>query len=231
MIETDWMDRVSYGQDPDKATLGDILVSVETQDPGTTENGFLAYIKENPGRVLECLKSLPPLDQDLILSYYWLHRSQYACAAMFGEAQSKCSKRLKSGVEVVCHRILFGPPTRKKLEEILKITQKTKISGYPAAEILIEFAQCGSYRKMEKYHITRPQIKRFIWQVAERIEKRCNSTENRALIAWLLGLLQRAAKQKHWGTRVVEHPDYLGDFTLRIEDIDAEQVFPVEASY
>src|SRR5208283_5867612 len=86
---------------------GITTISLETQ-ADMTEEDILTYVIENFSEFLKMLRFLKKEDQELLLSYYLLSKTQNTLAIIHKSTQTVCSFRIRMAVKVLCAFILNG---------------------------------------------------------------------------------------------------------------------------
>jgi hypothetical protein len=110
-----------YDHDEEGALDGAQLISAET-DPGLQrEQDIFIFINENFAAFLGYLHNLNLRDQELLLVYYCLRKTQTLLAPIFQTSHTLCSARMRAAVRVMCAYIAFGgQPTEERMRPILQ---------------------------------------------------------------------------------------------------------------
>ena len=105
--------------DEEESLEGNTLISLESQ-ADMAEEDILTYIQENFAGFLRILRSLKKEDQELLLSYYLLSKTQNTLATIHKSTQTVCSFRIRMAVKTLGTFIMMGgAPTVETMHEIL----------------------------------------------------------------------------------------------------------------
>jgi len=105
---------LAYDHDEEGALEGAQLISAETDPDLQREQDIFLFINENFAAFLGYLRNLSLGDQELVLSYYLLRKTQTLLAPIFRTSQTLCSTRMRAAVRTMCADITFGgQPTQK----------------------------------------------------------------------------------------------------------------------
>lgn len=210
---------LAYDHNEEGALEGTQLISAETDSDLHRDEDIFAFINGNFAAFLGYLRNLNPGDQELLLAYYCLHKTQTLLAPIFHTSQTLCSARMRAAVRAMCTYITFnGQPTEKQMRPILQAvgaeetsmsmgSRKQKDLEYTSqygkhgksggkathslARLLAEYAEVRSFRMLaDKYGILRPEIRRAFRCAAEKLE--AGSREQQALAAWIRSLIDKA---------------------------------------
>jgi hypothetical protein len=108
-----------FKEDEEASLEGKQLISIESE--GTAEEDFFVYVTENFSSFYRLIRYLKREDQDLLLAYYCLHKTQNQLGPVFGCTQTICSQRLRMAVRTLCAYIIFGGiPTADQLRPFLE---------------------------------------------------------------------------------------------------------------
>jgi hypothetical protein len=185
--------------DPEEALRADCLISIETQAEfeGQTEEVF---VRENFPLFQRYIANLSAQDQDLLLSYFVLHRSQTALGYIFRITQTEVSSTIRLAMKRLCFVILFDKPQAHKLRTILerhnlehpqwKAAKKSK-PQVPLSEVIEHFDQTRNFHKTaDRYGINRPEVRKHISRAAKTLLQSSQS-QAQALGAYLYQFVHR----------------------------------------
>src|SRR5271167_2274242 len=104
----------------EEALEGATLLSMESDPKFKEDQKILAYIQENFPMFLVMLRHLKKEDQELLLSYYLLAKTQNTLAIIHRSTQTVCSFRIRMAVKVLCAFILYESEfTTEKMQGVL----------------------------------------------------------------------------------------------------------------
>lgn len=217
---------------------GGTTISLETQSD-LQEDDVFTYIQENFPNFLKMLKYLSQEDQDMLLSYYLLGKTQTTLATIFKSTQTVCSFRIRMAIKVIGAFLLFGEPTAEILAEILSSAGLEDSLKGGLSKAVIEYAKCRSFQQVaETLGLHRPDVRRAMSRAARTL---LNSKDSReaAMAAWIHSLVDKSnpvgpgySKRKllKEGHLYRTDPDILGQFTVNIEDKAFESLFVSRAN-
>jgi hypothetical protein len=211
---------------------GDGSLSLETLDMGAVDS--FSYINAHFAEFLEQIRGLGSHAQELLLTYYCLHKTQTAMATMFCETQTGMSYTIRLYLGVMCAFILFG--VRPPADVMRPILVGAGVEGAaPGLSLLIE--EYEAHRSFEvlanKYRQHRPLVRRRMTDAANQLFKSANSRE-RALGYYLLALMYKASarefglsrrQRKKNATLCYKEPEILGQFKIDLNDPTAKFLF------
>ena len=217
---------------------GGTTISLETQSD-LQEDDVFTYIQENFPNFLKMLKYLSQEDQDMLLSYYLLGKTQTTLATIFKSTQTVCSFRIRMAIKVIGAFLLFGEPTAEILAEILsKAGLEDSLKG-GLSKAVIEYAKCRSFQQVaETLGLHRPDVRRAMSRAARTL---LNSNDSReaAMAAWIHSLVDKSnpvgpgySKRKllKEGHIFKQDGELLGNFRVDIEDPEFDQLFVSRAN-
>ena len=217
---------------------GGTTISLETQSD-LQEDDVFTYIQENFPNFLKMLKYLSQEDQDMLLSYYLLGKTQTTLATIFKSTQTVCSFRIRMAIKVIGAFLLFGEPTAEILAEILsKAGLEDSLKG-GLSKAVIEYAKCRSFQQVaETLGLHRPDVRRAMSRAARTL---LNSNDSReaAMAAWIHSLVDKSSpvgvgyskrKMMKEGHLYRSDSDILGQFVVSIESSEFDQLFVSRAN-
>ncbi len=185
------------------------------------------------------LKYLSQEDQDMLLSYYLLGKTQTTLATIFKSTQTVCSFRIRMAVRVIGAFLLFGEPTVEVLSEVLgKAGLEDSLKG-GLSKAIIEYAKCRSFQQVaDVLGLHRPDVRRAMSRAARALMGSRDSKEA-AMAAWIHSLVDKSnpigpgyskRKMLKEGHLYRTDPDILGSFVVRIDDPAFDALFVSRAN-
>lgn len=222
----------------EEALEGATTISLETQQD-LQEDDIFTYIQENFTGFLKMLKYLSQEDQDMLLSYYLLGKTQTTLATIFKSTQTVCSFRIRMAVRVIGAFLLFGEPTVEVLSEVLgKAGLEDSLKG-GLSKAIIEYAKCRSFQQVaDVLGLHRPDVRRAMSRAARALMGSRDSKEA-AMAAWIHSLVDKSnpigpgyskRKMLKEGHLYRTDPDILGSFVVRIDDPAFDALFVSRAN-
>lgn len=224
----------------EEALEGNCTISQETQ-PDQQELKKFAYIQENFTNFLKALRFLKKEDQEMLLSYYILAKTQNTLALIHKTTQTVCSFRIRMAFKTLGTFIMMdGEPTVEKMGEILaKAGLEDSIPGVPLSKIIDLYVRTRNFQKIaDIYRLHRPDIRRAMSRASKKLMDSRNGKEH-ALGAYIHSLIDKAnpagqgfskrkiAKQCHIFR---SDPNILGEFRFDVSNPDFEHMFVSRAN-
>jgi hypothetical protein len=210
---------LAYDHDEEAALAGAQLISAETDSDLQQEQDIFIFISRNFAGFLRYLRNLSLRDQELLLAYYCLRKTQTQLAPIFKTSQTLCSAGMRAAVRAMCAYIACdGQPTEEQMRPILQAVgvEEARMSTGPRrqgdlespsqhvkngtpgekathslARLLAEYAEVRSFRSLADRHcIHRPEIRRAFRSAAEKLE--VGDREQQALATWIRALIDKA---------------------------------------
>lgn len=103
----------------EEGLAGNTLVSAETDQDVIPEEEFGSWIHSNFETFIKFLRYLRPADQELLLSYYLLGKSQTQLGKIFDANQTMCSFKIRMAVKHFGAFLMLGVPTVERMRQIL----------------------------------------------------------------------------------------------------------------
>jgi hypothetical protein len=236
--------------DEQQALEGTLTISAETQgDLGEGDIGV--FVHEDFPQFLRTLRFLSKEDQELLLSYYVLNKSQNSLAPIYRTTQTICSFRLREAVKRLGTFIMLGHPTREIMSDILtnaglerapvRILAKSyyKQGTYSLSLLIDAYAKARNFQTLaDHYKIWRPDIRRAMSKAYKQFKSSTNNREV-ALGAYIFGLIDKASyygagkikrQLKKQGNVYRTDPAILDQFRINAADPDFEHVFTARAN-
>lgn len=213
---------------------GTTTISLETCEDLQQEADVLTYIQENFGEFLKTLRYLKKEDQELLLSYYLLSKTQNTLALIHKSTQTVCSFRIRMAVKTLCAFIMMGLPTEENMRAILEEEGLEHSLGdtLPLSRAIALYSKVRSFQRIaEIYHIHRPDIRRAMSRASKQLMESKNAHAH-ALGAYTHSLIDKASpsgtgyskrKQQKQGHIYRSDSPILGEFRVKVTDPDFEK--------
>lgn len=234
-------------QDAETALEGSVTISLETQGD-LAEDDILTYVQENFSKFLKMIRFLSKEDQELLLSYYMLSKTQNILAEIHKSTQTACSFYIRMAIKKLGTFLLLGEPTVEIMHAILSkaslensLTRKDTSSGETVelSKVIKMYEQSRSFQKVaDAYGLHRPDIRRAMSRAAKQLNESKDGNEA-ALGAYIHGLIDKAsasgqgfskrklAKQCHIYRA---DPTILGEFKIDVLDPHFDHLFTSRAN-
>jgi len=225
--------------DAETALMGNTTVSLETQD--MAESDVLTYIENNFPDFIRNLRYLSKEDQETLLSYYILSKTQTAIANLQRSTQTLCSSKIRLAMRKMCTVIICGSPTPELLKEVFEGAGIEHPAGLnvPLSEIVSLYSKTRSFQRVaELLSVHRPEVRRVMSAAAKTLSK-SNDRRDKAIGAYVSDLIDKASasgqgfsrrKLAKQGAVHVKTPDILGEFRISVTDPAFDQIFVSRAN-
>lgn len=224
--------------DDETALEGTTTVSLETQ-ADMAESDVLTYIEDHFSEFLQNLRYLSKEDQELLLGYYVLAKTQTSLALLHRSTQTLCSARIRLAMQKMGTFILMGPPTAELLSEHFKDLNLEDTLTEPLSKIVEYYAKTRSFQRVaEVLKLHRPEVRR-VMSHATKVLNESEDRRKRAIGAYLFDLIDKASasgqgfsrrKMAKQGNIYVKTPDLLGEFRIDVTLPEFDQVFVSRAN-
>ncbi len=219
---------------------GQTLISLESQFD-LAEEDVLTYIQENFVGFLTMLRSLKKEDQELLLSYYLLSKTQNTLATIHKSTQTVCSFRIRMAVKTLGTFIMMGgAPTIDMMHEILsRAGLEDSLKKIELSKVVDLYVRTHNFQKIsEAHHLHRPDIRRAMSRASKQLMESKDPQEH-ALGAYMHSLIDKAnpagqgfskrklAKQCHIYRT---DPSCLGSFVIDLNDPEFDAFFVSRAN-
>jgi hypothetical protein len=219
---------------------GKTLISLESQSD-LAEEDILTYVQENFAGFLTMLRSLKKEDQELLLSYYLLSKTQNTLATIHKSTQTVCSFRIRMAVKTLGTFIMMGgAPTVEMMHEILtRAGLEDSLKKIELSKVVDLYVRTHNFQKIsELHHLHRPDIRRAMSRASKQLMESKDPQEH-ALGAYIHSLIDKAnpagqgfskrklAKQCHIYR---QDPECLGFFRIKVEDPNFDSWFVSRAN-
>jgi len=201
----------------------------------------LAYILGNFGEFLKMLRSLKKEDQELLLSYYLLSKTQNTLAAIHKSTQTVCSFRIRMAVKTLaCFIMMGGAPTVEMMQTILtRAGLEDTLKKIGLSKIVDLYVRTHNFQKIsELHHLHRPDIRRAMSRASKQLMESKDPQEH-ALGAYIHSLIDKAnpagqgfSKRKMQKQCHIYRtdPKCLGSFVIDLNDPDFDTFFVSRAN-
>jgi hypothetical protein len=222
---------------------GSTTLSIETCNEFSEDN-IEDFIESHVSSFLTYIRFLPKNEQDLLLDYYLLGRTQNGLALIYKTTQTVCSANLRRAVRALTAILMFkGHPSREQLAPILdaaqvNVTALPSHSSYtatvPLVDLIMAYLETRSFAEVAtKFKVHRPQIRRAIREAAKALQVSANPAHE-AVGYWMelliegmsmfgAGIGKKAIARQ--ANLELSDPALLGEFRIRIEDETFENMF------
>lgn len=219
---------------------GDHTISLETQSDIIAQD-ISSYIFDNFRDFLRILKFLAPEDQELLLGYYLLSKTQWSLARVHNSTQTLCSFKLRLAIKKVGTYMLLGVPTVDKINSILEKLEHTNYNeNVKLADLIDMYSKTRSFKLVAAYFkIKRPDVRRALSGLAKELLEQ-KDIHMLALGAFVFGLIDKASAQgKGLSSREKakictiyrRDPPILGTFRVDVTDKYFEHLLVTKANY
>jgi hypothetical protein len=245
MENTPYMDSICASRamllTDEEALEGQTLLSAESDPKKKEDQKILTYIQENFPMFLKILRLLKKEDQELLLSYYLLSKTQNTLAIIHRSTQTVCSFRIRMAVKVLCAFILYGEEfTEGKMKDVLvQAKLEHSIKSVPLSTIIDLYIKTRSFQRVAEIHkLHRPDIRRAMSRSSKQLLE-SKDPEEKALGAFIHSLIDKAnpsgtgfSKRKVQKLGNIYRCDspILGEFRIRIDHPDFDQYFVSRAN-
>jgi hypothetical protein len=218
--------------------LLDHTISLETQSDLMGESIY-AYVWNNFNDFITKIRNLSEEDQELLLSYYILGKTQTSLAIVNKSTQTICSSKIRMAVKRLGAHVLLGEITESVLDDLLSRTDYMfyeKDSSIKMSQLILLYSQVNSFQDVaDALGLYRPDVRRSITNLSKALLV-TDDLKLTALGAYVHGLIERSAIRGFGPskTRVISRghmyrrdPDILGCFDINLSDPDfADVLYP-----
>jgi hypothetical protein len=138
----------------EEALEGGTLVSIETVEDQQQEEDIWVWLQEHFAEFLRLLRHLSREDQELLLSYYLLGKTQSSLATIHHSTQTVCSFKIRMAVKNLGVFLMMGEPTQEAMHNIL-VSVNLEYTGplkIPLSQLIWEYAWCRDFDRLAKTH-------------------------------------------------------------------------------
>jgi hypothetical protein len=224
--------------DEETALEGGTTISLETQTD-MAESDVLTYIENHFSDFMRNLRYLSKEDQELLLTYYVLAKTQADIAVLHRSTQTLCSARIRMAMRKMSTFILLGPPTEESLRGVFLEAQIEDLLPKPLSRVVDLYSKTRSFQRVaEVLGLHRPEVRRVMIQ-ASKVLAAGTDTRHRAIGAYLFDLTDKASasgqgftkrKRAKQGHMYMTDPSVLGQFRVRTSDPGFGSIFVSRAN-
>ena len=227
--------------DDQEALEGQTLLSMENDPKLKEDQKTITYIQENFSKFLRMLRHLKKEDQELLLSYYLLSKTQNTLAIIHRSTQTVCSFRIRMAVKTLCSFMLFEEEfTEAKMRDVLtRAGLENSIKTVPLSTIIDLYIKTRSFQRIAEIHkLHRPDIRRAMSRSSKQLIL-SKDPEEHALGAFIHSLIDKAnpsgtgfskRKVQKLGNIYRTDPPILGEFRIKITDPNFDHMFVSRAN-
>jgi len=234
---------IAFGDDEQACLEGSQLISIETQDDTGPEESVYAYVEVNFPAFLGHIRALSLQDQERVLSYYCLKKTQDHLATIFRSTQTVASFQLRAAVKCMVALVAWGgrEPSVDTMEPLLQRVGCNKLGDHNLAELVLEYSYCKSFDEVaQKHGIHRPVIRRAISHASQEMTQAKHPPAVQALGWFLFKLIDRMNPRGKGPSRralmragdfAVEVPAVVGVNLVRTDDPHISSFFQSRANF
>ena len=220
---------------------GITTISLETCSD-LAEEDILSFIYDNFAQFLKTLRFLKEEDQELLLSYYILSKTQNTLAIIHKSTQTVCSFRIRMAIKTLgTFMLVGGQPTEDILREVFLLSGHEYTLGEkaPLSKVVMEYVKSRNFIHVAHlFGLHRPDVRRTMSKVSKALMDSKEGKEA-AVAAWMHSLIdkvspagtglskRRLAKEGHL---YLKDPEILGSFVVPITDSGFDALFTSRAS-
>ena len=219
---------------------GTTTISLETDPDLNGEQDIFTYVQDNFAEFIKTLRYLKNEDQELLLSYYLLKKTQNTLAIIHKSTQTVCSFRIRMAIKTMCAFIMMGEPTPEKMKVILeKEGLENSLEKLPLSDCIDLYAKTRSFQRIsELHHLHRPDIRRAMSRASKTLMESKDANAH-ALGAYIHSLIDKAnpsgvgyskRKQQKCGHIYLRDADTLGEFRIKVTDENFDAWFVSRAN-
>jgi hypothetical protein len=208
---------------------GEHTISLETQMDLMGDSVY-AYVWNNFHDFITKIRFLSEEDQELLLSYYLLGKTQTALAIVNKSTQTICSTKIRMAAKRLGAHILLGEITEEVLQGLFTRLGRTTYEKDPSvnlSQLVYLYSQLGSAQDVaDALGLYRPDVRRTITNLAKELLSK-NDLKLSALGALIQGLIDRSSTNGHGpsksrmiarGNMYRSDPAILGEFEVNLLD-------------
>jgi hypothetical protein len=218
------------------------------------ESDVLTYIEDNFPEFLATLRYLSKEDQELLLGYYVLAKTQTSLALLHRSTQTLCSARIRLAMQKMGTFILMGPPTVDLMSEHFSITVPVtdpedhetthdvaleNLLAVPLSKVVDLYSRTRSFQRVaEVLNLHRPEVRR-VMSLATKVLGESGDRRKKAIGTYLFDLIDKASasgqgfsrrKMAKQGDLLITTPTIFGDFRVDVSHVDFPQLFTSRAN-
>jgi hypothetical protein len=236
----------------EEALAGGTTLSCETTDEFGVDDIYV-YCQEHFADWLRVIRVLSREQQELLLSYYLLGKTQIVLSKLLQTTQTVMSFRTRMAVKLAgTYLMMGGEPSVDQMRVVLiKAGLEHSLKNVSLSEIIVDYARCRSFEKIANaYHLHRPDIRRAMSLASKQLlrgdvtnlktETTPASPEELAVGAYIFNLIDKAnpdgqgisKRQKAKAARCVVRvdPPCVGEFRVAVNDTGWDSLFVSRAN-
>jgi hypothetical protein len=190
------------------------------------------WVERNPALFMQLIRKLSPLDQDLLLSYFVLGRTQTSLGQLFNYTQTEVSTFLRLACKRLTFFVLFGEVSAAKIAPVLEaagLNHPYDDNNVTLSAVVEAYAQCRSYQQVaNQFAIRKPDVRRSMSQASTTLLDRPSPAEE-SLGAVLYGFTHRLGAGRSRSILERRDPAVLGEFRINVRDRDFDHLFQPRA--
>ena len=226
--------------DEEEQLEGATTISLETQ-ADLAEEDILSFINDNFDRFLKTLRFLKKEDQELLLSYYLLSKTQNTLAIIHKSTQTVCSFRIRMAVRTLgTFMLVGGEPTEELLHEVLeKAGLEDSLVKVPLSSVIMHYTRTRNFQQVAlHFGLHRPDVRRAMSRASKALMDSKDGKEA-AVAAWTHSLIDKVSpvgagfskrKSQKMGHLYRSDPAILGQFRMSITDPNFDAMFVSRAN-
>lgn len=209
--------------------FSDQTISLETQQDLMGESVY-AYVWNNFDTFIRLIRNLSDEDQELLLSYYVLGKTQTSLAIVNKSTQTICSSKIRMAAKRLGAHILLGDMSEETLDELLEPLGYMYYDKDPSVKIsqmIRLYSEVNSFQDVaDAFGVYRPDVRRTITNLSKDLLTK-NNLKLLALGAYIHGLIEKSSAKGHGpsksrmisrGHMFSRDPEILGRFDIDLAD-------------
>lgn len=215
------------------------------------ESDVLTYIEDNFPEFLQTIRYLSKEDQELLLGYYVLAKTQTSLALLHRSTQTLCSARIRLAMQKMGTYLIMGPPTPELMQEHFDVTVPVEdadgtkeialenLLAVPLSQVVELYSRTRSFQRVaEVLSLHRPEVRR-VMTLATKVLSESEDRHKKAIGAYLFDLIDKASasgagfsrrKMEKQGNIIVTTPSIFGNFRVDVTDEAWGQMFASRAN-
>jgi hypothetical protein len=223
--------------DEETAHAGITCISAETQ-AYLAELDIPSFIDAHFGDFLRHVRFLDAEDQEIVLGYYLLQKTQATLAVLHASTQTLTGARVRMAMQKIGTSLVLGIPTPKLLAELFMEIGMEDTLDKPLSEVVDLYRRSRSFQRCaEVTGLRRQTLRRAIIDATAALNRSTDSRQQ-ALGVYMSDLINKA-DAKHSGVTAQERakqahilfsdPKVLGEFRIDVEDPGFDSLFTSRA--
>lgn len=205
----------------------DHTISLETQQDLMGESIY-AYVWNNFDDFMQRIRFLSEEDQELLLSYYVLGKTQTSLAIVNRSTQTICSSKIRMAIKRLGANVLLGGMSEETLDPLLEgIGHMYLQEGVKMSKVIVLYSRTHSFQEVsDAFGLYRPDVRRGITNIS-KILLASSDMKLLALGAYVHGLIDKSSirgqgpsksRMISRGNVYRQDPDILGEFVINLSD-------------